>query len=169
LNLDTQGTGRRDGDLLPTEYQTHVTLEPTFGLSEDLALGFMFLNAWEPGYSPQFAVDREFSRWQIAFNPVFERALHGPGTAHSWNFKPAALIRWKRRRFSPSVEYYGEIESITVRPHAHPEVHQLFLGGDWKLGPVFSLNSETGFDLAGRGPGVVLKSRLEWDWRRGTR
>src|SRR5258707_1620385 len=55
LNLTAQGTGLRDGTLLPTEHQTHLTLEPTFGLSENFALGFMFLNAWEPGYYPQFA------------------------------------------------------------------------------------------------------------------
>jgi hypothetical protein len=170
----------------------------------------MFLNAWAPGYSPQFAgwrllphmyapgswrlpfrlgfvaefsfqktryeensrraelrpiLDREFSRWQVVFNPVFERALRGPGTAHGWNFEPALLIRWKRRKFSPSLEYYGEVESINRRPHAQPEVHQLFVGGDWKSGPVFSINLGIGFDLGNSGPGVVLKSRFEWDWR----
>jgi hypothetical protein len=210
LNFVTQGTGLRDGKLLPTEHQTHLTLEPTFGVSENLALGFMFLNAWEPGYSPQFAgwrvlphfyapeswrlpfrlgfvaefsfqktryeensrraelrpiIDREFPRWQIVFNPVFERAWHGPGTAHGWNFELAMLVRWKRKSFSPSIEYYGAIESINVRPRGQPEVHQLFVGGDWKVGPVFSINLGTGFDLGSRGPGVVLKSRFEWDWR----
>jgi hypothetical protein len=214
LNFVPQGTALRDGTLLPTDHQTHLTLEPTFGWSESFALGFMFLNAWEPGYAPQFAgwrvlphvyapeswrlpvrlgfvaefsfqntryeensrrvelrpiVDREFSRWQIVFNPVFERALHGPGTAHGWNFEPAMLMRWKRKTFSPSVEYYGEIESINVRPRAQPEVHQLFVGGDWRLGPRFSINLGSGFDLGSRGPGVVLKSRFEWDWTHGTR
>jgi hypothetical protein len=211
LNFLPQGTAQREGTLLPTEHQTHLTLEPTFGLSESFAVGFMFLNAWEPGYSPQFAgwrilphvyapeswrlpvrlgfvaefsfqktryeknsrrvelrpiIDREFSRWQVVFNPVFERALHGPSTAHGWNFEPALLLRWKRKTFSPSVEYYGEIESINVPRRAQPEVHQLFLGGDWQLRPAFSINLGTGFDLGSRGPGVVLKSRFEWDWRR---
>src|SRR5690349_7467577 len=55
LNLVTQGTLDRDGTLLPTEHQTHLTLEPTFGVSENFAVGFMFLNAWQPGYTPQFA------------------------------------------------------------------------------------------------------------------
>jgi hypothetical protein len=168
LNFVTQGTPLRDRTLLPTEHQTHLTLEPTVGLSETLAVGFMFLNAWEPSYSPQFAgwrvlphvyapgswhlpvrlgfvaelsfqrtryeensrrielrpiIDRDFSRWQLVFNPVFERAPHGPGTAHGWNFEPAMLLRWKRKSFSPSLEYYGEIESINVRPRAQPEVH----------------------------------------------
>ena len=212
LNFMAQGTATRDGTLLPAEHQTHLTLEPTFGLSENFALGFMFLNAWEPGYSPQFAgwrvlphvyapeswrlpfrlgfvsefsfqntryeensrrvelrpiLDREFSRWQVVFNPVFERALHGPGTRHGWNFEPAALLRWKRKKFSPSLEYYGEIESINVPPCAQPQVHQLFAGGDWTAGPLLSVNMGVGFDLGGRGPGVVLKSRFEWDWRRG--
>jgi hypothetical protein len=209
LNMTTQGTGLRDGTLLPTEHQTHLTLEPTFGVSENFALGFMFLNAWEPGYSPQFAgwrvlphvyapeswhlpvrlgfvaevsfqktryeensrrvelrpiLDREFDRWQIVFNPVFEHALHGPGTTHGWNFEPALLLRWKRKKFSPSLEYYGAVESIDVRPHAQPEVHQLFCGGDWEVNPIFKVNLGVGFDLAGRGPGVVMKSRFEWDW-----
>ena len=55
LNLFAQGTALRDGTLVPTEHQTHLTFEPTAGLSPNLAVGFMFLNAWEPGYSPQFA------------------------------------------------------------------------------------------------------------------
>src|SRR6266567_2940850 len=55
LNFEPQGNTLRDGSLLPTHNQTHLTLEPTFGLSENFAVGFMCLNAWEPGYSPQYA------------------------------------------------------------------------------------------------------------------
>jgi len=210
LNSIVQGTTSPEGSLLPTRHQAHLTLEPTIGLSETFSVGFMFLNAWQPGYPPQFAgwrilphlyapdswhlpvrigfvsefsfqntryeenprrlelrpiIDREFSQWQVVFNPVFERALHGPGTRHGWNVEPAMLLRWNRKSFSPSLEYYGEIESINVRPRAQPEAHQLFVGGDWKAGPVFSINVGAGFDLGHRGPGLVLKTRLEWDWR----
>src|SRR5580692_2834162 len=55
LNLTAQGTSQRDGTLLPTAQQTHLTFEPTFGVTENFAVGFMFLNAWQPGYAPQFA------------------------------------------------------------------------------------------------------------------
>ena len=209
LNFDAQGSPLRDGALLPTSHQTHLTLEPTFGLSPNFAVGFMFLNACQPGYNPQFAgwrilphvyapeswnlpvrlgfvaefsfqktayeensrrvelrpiIDREFTHWQVVFNPVFERALHGPGTQHGWNFEPALLLRWKRPKFSPSLEYYGEVESITARPHAQPEVHQIFVGGDLEIRHGFSVNLGTGFDLGDLGPGIVLKSRFEWDW-----
>jgi len=100
----------------------------------------------------------------IQFNPVFERALHGPGTAHGWNYEPALLLRWKRKSFSPSLEPYGEVESITVRPYAQPEVHQFFCGGDWQVTEIFKVNLGVGLDLTSRGPGLVLKSRWEWDW-----
>jgi hypothetical protein len=209
LNFIAQGSSRQDGTLLPTEHQTHLTLEPTFGLSPNFALGFMFLNAWEPGHAPEYAgwrilphfyapeswhlpvklgfvaefsfqndhyeenrrrvelrpiLDREFSQFQFVLNPVFERALHGPGTRRGWNFEPAALLRWKRDVFSPSVEYYGSIESINVIPRGQPQLHQLFFGGDWQVAPSFSVNLGVGFDVSGRGPGVVLKSRFGWDW-----
>jgi len=111
-------------------------------------------------------LDREFTKWQIVFNPVFERALHGPGTERGWNFEPALLLRWKRTVFSPSLEYYGEIESINAVPRAQPEVHQLFVGGDWQVSQLFLVNLGVGFDLSPLGPGIVLKTRLEWDWRK---
>jgi hypothetical protein len=72
-------------------------------------------------------LDSEFTRWQVVFNPVFDRAMHGPGTRHGWNSEPAGLLRWKP--FSPSLEYYGEIPGINVAPRAQPEVHQMFVGG----------------------------------------
>lgn len=209
LNLIAQGTPERDGMLLPTARQTHLTLEPTAGLSPNIALGFMFLSAWQPGYAPQFAgwrvlphfylpeewlpvrvgfvaefsfqniryeensrrvelrpiLDREFQYWQVVFNPVFERALHGPGTRHGWNFEPAVLLRWKRKKFSPSLEYYGGISSISAQPHAQPEVHQVFVGGDWAVKAWFGVNLGVGVNVGPRGPGLVLKSRFEWHWK----
>ena len=36
-------------------------------------------------------LDCEFARWQVVFKPVFERALHGAGARHGWNFEPAGL------------------------------------------------------------------------------
>jgi hypothetical protein len=59
-----------------------------------------------------------------------------------------------------------EIESITARPYAQLEVHQLFVGGDWLARAGFTINLGTGFVLEDRGPRVVLKGRFEW---RGSR
>jgi hypothetical protein len=55
LNFDPLGTSTAEGTLLPARNQTHLTLEPTVGLLPEFAIGFMFLNAWEPGQTPQYA------------------------------------------------------------------------------------------------------------------
>jgi len=80
------------------------------------------------------------------------------------NFEPALLLRLKRKTFSPSLEYYGEIESTNVQARFQPEVHQLFAGGDWRVNPGFMVNMGLGFDTGSRGPGLVLKTRFEWHW-----
>jgi hypothetical protein len=159
LNFVTQSTSTREGSLLPTLNHTHLTLEPTFGISPNFAVGLMFLNAWQSGYSPQFAGWRvlphfyaqeswrlpvrlgfvaEFSFqktryeensrrsscvpfWTVSlrdgklFSIPYSNArctVRAPGMGG--NFERAALLRWKLKPFSPSLEYYGEIESINV-------------------------------------------------------
>jgi hypothetical protein len=102
------------------------------------------------------------------FQSSFRARRPWRGTTHGWNFEPALLLRWKRKEFSPSLEYYGNIESLNVLPRAQPEVHQLFVRSDWETTPAFRINIGVGFDMDGRGPGVVLKSRFEWDWTHDT-
>ena len=93
LNLVTQGSAMRDGTLLPTEHQTHLTLEPTGGLSSNFALGFMFLNAWDPGYSPQFAGWRVLPHfyapesWNLPARTGFDLGDRGPGVVLKSRFE----------------------------------------------------------------------------------
>ena len=73
LNAVFQGNRVSDGTQYPTEHQTHLTLEPTAGLIENIALGFMFLNAWAPGHTPEYAGWRILPHfyapesWQLPF------------------------------------------------------------------------------------------------------
>jgi hypothetical protein len=106
-------------------------------------------------------------RTRVSHGHQFSSSLQTE-TSHLINLQSprsiAILFRWKRRRFSPSREYYGEIESINIQPRGQPEVHQLFCGGDWEMNARVKVNFGVGFDLGGHGPGTVLKSRFEWDW-----
>lgn len=68
LNLVAQGTALAEGTLLPNQRQTHLTFEPTFGLTPNTAIGFMFLNAWQPGYAPQFAGWRVLPHFYLPAN-----------------------------------------------------------------------------------------------------
>jgi hypothetical protein len=55
-------------------------------------------------------LEKSFGRFQIGFNPVFGRALHGPGIRDGWNFEPAARIGCEASQwFTPSLEYYSAL------------------------------------------------------------
>lgn len=86
------------------------------------------------------------------------------GRNRAWVESGAGLaIALEAGALCASLEYYGEIPSVNVPPRAQPQVHQLFVGGDWEVKLEFSINMGLGFDLGNNGPGVVLKSRFEWD------
>jgi hypothetical protein len=54
LNYEAQGNVQRDGTLLPTDHQTHLTMEPTFGHSPEFAVGFKFLSTFLAGCIGQY-------------------------------------------------------------------------------------------------------------------
>jgi hypothetical protein len=103
-------------------------------------------------------------RVQSGLRARLARARHAPRL----ELRTRLAASLEAREVSPSIEYYGEVESINVPPRAQPEVHQVFLGGDWEVSPGFSVNLGTGFDVGPNGPGVVLKSRFEWHWGKHT-
>jgi hypothetical protein len=50
-------------------------------------------------------LEKSFGRLQIDLSPVFERAIHGPGTRDGWSFEPAVRLAYKAKdRFTPSIE-----------------------------------------------------------------
>ena len=154
LNYVGVGTKMFDGTVAPTNNQFHTTFEVTAGITDQISLGVMELNAVRPGgsgfeyagwrilphfYAPESwglpvklglvtefsfqrtlyeenssrvevrpIVEKSWGRYQVDFNPVFERALHGPGVRDGWNFEPAGRVAYDTEgRFNPSLEYYS--------------------------------------------------------------
>jgi len=107
-------------------------------------------------------LEKNFGKTQIDFNPVFERALHGPGTEQGWNFEPAARVAYEiSERFTPSLEYYSEWGPLPSFLPIREQVHQILPGGDLKLAEnvVWSLGVGVGATPAGNR--LVYKSRFE--------
>src|SRR5579864_2513088 len=49
-------------------------------------------NTWT--YELQPILDRKFGRWYLAFNPTFDRALHGSDVHRGWEFSPNAKVSY---------------------------------------------------------------------------
>jgi hypothetical protein len=112
-------------------------------------------------------LERTFGRWQVDLNPVFERALHGPGTNDGWQFEPAGRVGYQlSKRFTPSLEYYSALGPLPGLSPLPRQFHQLLPGGDWKLGEDFIWSFGIGAGLTSAEPHLVLKSRFEFGFGR---
>jgi len=115
-------------------------------------------------------LEKSFGKTQLDFNPVFERALHGPGTQAGWNFEPAARFGYEAwERFTPSLEYYSEWGPLPDFFPWRDQVHQILPGGDLKIAKNVVWSFGIGLGLTSAGERVVYKSRIEIEFGRGVR
>jgi hypothetical protein len=104
-------------------------------------------------------VEKSFGSVQVTANPVFERALKGPGVREGWGFEPALRVGYQGLvRFAPSLEYYSATGPARV--------HQFYAGGDWKLSKNLLWNLGVGVGATHAGDRLVVKSRMEFEFGR---
>jgi hypothetical protein len=110
-------------------------------------------------------IAKDIRKFQVAFNPVFERALHGPGVRQGWGFEPSARFGYEmNERFTPSLEYYASTGPFPAGVPLDKQSHQIYTGGDVKLNKQLLLNVGVGVGLTGAGDRLVYKSRIEYDF-----
>ena len=107
-------------------------------------------------------LERQFGRLQIDFNPVFERALHGPGTRDGWNFEPATRIGYAAtRRITPSLEYYNSAGPLREFLPLERQTHLFYPGADLKFGDHVLWSLGVGVAATAGGSQLIYKSRVE--------
>jgi hypothetical protein len=112
-------------------------------------------------------LEKSFGRVQIDFNPVFVRALHGPGTREGWNFEPAFRIGYEaNKRFVPSLEYYSAAGPLPNFLPLNDQIHVFLPGADFHFGERFTWSTGVGMGATPAGNRVVYKSRLEFQFGR---
>ena len=214
LNYWGIGSKQLDGTLAPTNDQLHMTYELTGGITNQISLGLMDLNAVRPGSGLEYAgwrllphfyapeswhlpvglglvvelsfvrplyvadsrrieirpiLQRRIGAFQAILNPVFARALHGPGTRDGWEFEPAARLAYGDsdvKRVAPYLEWYSELGSLPSFVPGSSQVHQIFPGVDVKLRENLLWSLGVGVGVTSVEPRLVYKSRLEFSFGR---
>ena len=112
-------------------------------------------------------IEKNIGRFQLDLNPVFERALHGPGIRQGWSFEPAFRVAYElNERFSPSLEYYSDDGPFPTFLPVKQQIHQVFPGGDWKVSKNLLWSFGVGIGLTSTGNRLIYKSRLEYSFGR---
>lgn len=107
-------------------------------------------------------IEKHIGRLELDANPVFEHALRGPGTQQGWIIEPAGRIGWQTgKTFTASVEYYSSWGPLQDIPPLGGQIHQIFPGGDLKIGDRLTWSFGLGFGATNTGSGLIAKSRFE--------
>jgi len=121
-----------------------------FGLSLSTELGYQRRsyseNTWTWELRP--IIDKQWGPFYVAFNPAFERALHGAGSASGWEFSPSAKVSYEfTKQVALGVEYYSSLGRVT-RPDAFSkQQHQIVPVIDLNLSPKWEINFGVGVGL----------------------
>lgn len=112
-------------------------------------------------------LEKDFGRLQVDLNPVFERALHGPGTREGWNFEPAFRIGYTlTKRVTPSIEYYSSEGALPSFRPLDQQIHLFFPGVDLKVRDNIVWSVGLGFAATPAGNQLIYKSRIEMEFGR---
>lgn len=107
-------------------------------------------------------LEKSFGPMQIDFNPVFTRALHGPGVREGWGFEPALRVAYEwNQRIAPSIEYYSSVGPLPSFLPLGEQVHLFYPGADLKLSEHVSLSLGIGLAATPAGSQLIYKSRVE--------
>ena len=113
-------------------------------------------------------IDKRWSRWYVAINPTFERAIKGASVGRGFEFSPAAKVSYDvTPKVAVGLEYYGALGPVTHFDRPHDQQHQLFPVIDLDLGPRWEFNAGVGFGLTPSTDRLLVKMilgyRFDWD------
>ena len=128
-------------------------------------------NTWT--YELQPILDKKVQRWYFAFNPTFDRALHGNDVRRGWEFSPNAKVSFDfTKKISGGLEYYGELGPATEFQALTRQRHRFFPSVDIDLSPKWELNFSVGWDPNHSSDHMMVKfilgRRFSWGGRRGS-
>jgi hypothetical protein len=106
-------------------------------------------------------IEKKIGKFQLDINPVFGRALSGPGTSEGWDFEPGVRLAYSvTKKLDLSLEYYGGTGPLGDLLPTNEQVHQLFPGGDLQISDKIVWNFGIGVGMTDGGNKLVYKSRI---------
>lgn len=110
-------------------------------------------------------LEKDFGRWTLDFNPIFERALRGPDRADGWELQYAAgLIYRPSEYWQPRVDLFGDFGPISNFESHNEQKHLISPAIDLRLGRSFFATFGVGFGLTDATERRLLRARLEWEF-----
>jgi len=103
----------------------------------------------------------------MAFNPAFEKSLHGPSVHQGFEFAPGAKVSYNiNKPVAIGVEYYGALGPATEFDALRDQQHQLFFVFDLDVSPKWEINFGPGVGMTQATDHFIFKTIIgrRFDW-----
>lgn len=106
-------------------------------------------------------VDKKIDRWYLAFNPTFEKSLHGPAKDLTWEFTPNAKFGYDfTKKITGGLEYYGALGPVGDFDPVNQQQQMIVPAIDLDLSPRWEFNFGVGVGVTGGTDHLLVKMIL---------
>lgn len=148
------GTHIRPRFRIPEEWHWPV------GISVSNEIGYQRPNFSEDTWSWEIRpiIDKELKGWYLAFNPTFERAIHGPNVSRGFEFSPNFKVSYDvTKKVAVGLEYYGGLGPVTGFDPVHDQQQQIIPAIDLNLSPEWEFNFGVGVGMTAGTDHLLVK------------
>jgi hypothetical protein len=86
-------------------------------------------------------LDKKLGPWYLAFNPTFDRSLHGPSVSRGFEFSPNAKVSFDLNpKVALGLEYYGAFGPVNEFDSFHNQQQQFAPSIDLNVSPDWEIN-----------------------------
>jgi len=106
-------------------------------------------------------IDKKIGPWYLAFNPAFDRALHGPDVSRGFEFSPNAKVSFDLTpKVALGMEYYGALGPVDSFDRLHDQQQQFFPSIDLNVSPDWEINFGVGVGATHGSDHLIVKGIL---------
>jgi hypothetical protein len=130
------------------------------GLSLSQEIGYQRRKFAEDSWTYELRpiIDKKIGRWYLAFNPTFDRSLHGLNFDKGFEFSPNVKVSFDfTKKITGGLEYYGGLGPATNFDPVSQQAQQLFPSIDLNLSPNWEVNFGAGVDVTRSSDHLILK------------
>ena len=139
------------------------------GLSISQEIGYQRRKFAEDSWNYELRpiIDKKLGRWYLAFNPTFDRALHGLNTGKGWEFSPNVKVSFDfTKKITGGFEYYGAFGPVSNFDPISHQSQQIFPVIDLNVSPNWEFNFGAGVDVTNSADHLIVKCivgrRFSW-------
>jgi hypothetical protein len=133
------------------------------GLSLSLEAGYQKLQYYADDWTLEIRpiIDKKWKKFYVAFNPVFDKSLHGLNEKKGFDFSPNLKASYNLRKMvAIGFEYYGSVGKLNRLDPFQEQQHQLFFAVDLDWSADWEFNAGYGLGFTNASDNDIFKMIL---------